>query len=99
MEVIEKIINEQIVETIADNIGVTSNYKDDFIQEMYLILLEYDKKALEDIYNKGDIKYFVSKICTNNWFSKTSPFYKNYKKYDNSKGDTDYPEGVEEDNE
>lgn len=70
-----------LVEDIARNIRVTSDYYDDFVQEMYLTLMEYDNGRLNDIFGKGQIKYFAARVCLNNWNSSTSPFYTKYKKY------------------
>ena len=69
-----------IVEDISHNIRVDYDYYDDFVQEMYLTLLEYDNDRLNEIFNKNQIKFFTSRICINNWNSKTSPFYCKYKR-------------------
>lgn len=70
-----------LVEDIARNIRVSSDYYDDFVQESYVTLLEYDNTKLNEIFDKKQIKYFVARICLNNWNSRTSPFYTKYKKY------------------
>lgn len=70
-----------LVEDIARNIRVTSDYYDDFVQETYVTLLEYDNTKLNEIFDKKQIKYFVVRIMLNNWNSTTSPFYTKYKKY------------------
>lgn len=78
---IEHIIENRYIEEIVNNIGVSSEYKDDLIQETYLILLlQYDKKFLQELINKKQIKFFISRIITNQYCSSTSPFYKVYKK-------------------
>lgn len=69
-----------IVEDIAHNIKVTPDYYDDFVQDMYLTLLEYDNEKLNEIREKNQLKYFIARICLNNWNSKTSPFYCKYKR-------------------
>lgn len=69
-----------IVEDIAHNIKVTPDYYDDFVQDMYLTLLEYDNDKLNEIREKNQLKYFIARICLNNWNSKTSPFYCKYKR-------------------
>lgn len=69
-----------LVEDITRNIRVTSDYYDDFVQEMYTTLLEYDNKKLNEIFEKNQIKFFTARICLNNWNSKTSPFYCKYKR-------------------
>ena len=79
-EIVEELCKEKIVEDIATNIRVTSDFYDDFVQEMYTILLLYDNEKLNEIYKKNQIKFFASRICINNWQSKTSPFWTKYKK-------------------
>lgn len=70
-----------LVEDITRNIRVTSDYYDDFVQETYEILLEYNNEKLSSIFEKNQIKFFVARICLNNWNSRTSPFYTKYKKH------------------
>lgn len=70
-----------LVEDISRNIRVDSDYYDDFVQEMYATLLEYDNDKLNEIFAKNQIKFFTARICLNNWNSRTSPFYTKYKKY------------------
>jgi hypothetical protein len=78
---LNRIANEKLVEDISKNIGVSPKYFDDFVQEIYLILLEYDQEKLEAIYEKGDINFFLTRIIKNQWCSTTSPFYRKYRKY------------------
>jgi hypothetical protein len=78
---LNRIANERLVEDISKNIGVSPKYFDDFVQEIYLILLEYDQEKLEAIYEKGDINFFLTRIIKNQWCSTTSPFYRKYRKY------------------
>lgn len=78
---LNKIANEKLVETICKNIGVSPKYADDFIQEIYLILLEYNQTKLQEIYDKGQLNFFLTRIIKNQWCSNTSPFYKKYRKF------------------
>lgn len=75
------IANERIVETISKNIGVSPKYFDDFVQEIYMVLLEYDQSKLRDIWDKGQFNFFLTRIIKNQWCSNTSPFYKKYRKF------------------
>ena len=95
--VVDRIIASGIVEEIVDNIGVIELYRDDLVQETYLILLEYDKDKLNEIEEKGDTKFFVSKVITNQINSKTSRFYYKYKKYYKNKDENrTITDGVED---
>lgn len=78
---LNKIANEKLVETICKNIGVSPKYMDDLVQEIYLILLEYNQTKLQEIYDKGQLNFFLTRIIKNQWCSNTSPFYKKYRKF------------------
>lgn len=80
-EVINWLVKNRTIETIAKNCGVKDCYYDDFVQEIYLIIWEYDEGKLWEIYNNKHLKYFISRIILNQWNSKTSPFYTKYRKY------------------
>lgn len=78
---LNKIANERLVEEICKNLGVSPKYMDDLVQEIYLILLEYDQEKLQSIYDKGQFNFFLTRIIKNQYFSNTSPFFKKYRKY------------------
>ena len=89
LNIVEKLARNRVVEDMIKNMNI-NDYPDDLAQEIYLILLEYDKDKIEDIYNKNQINFFISRIITNQAFSKNSPFYLNYKKWDFNKEDLDF---------
>ena len=78
---LNKIANERLVEEICKNLGVSPKYMDDLAQEIYLILLEYNQTKLQEIYDKGQLNFFLTRIIKNQYFSNTSPFFKKYRKY------------------
>ena len=80
MKPINYISKYQIVEEIINNLPIPAIYKQDLIQEIYLILLEYNEDKLKYLIDNNMIKFFISRIITNNYYSKTSPFYKKYVK-------------------
>lgn len=96
-EVINRIISSGVVEEVVDNIGVKALYRDDLVQETYLILLEYDRTRLIEIEEKGDMRWFITRIITNQINSKTSRFYYKYKKFNKDK-DENYiiSDGIED---
>lgn len=99
-DIVTALEKEKVVETMVDNLLVPEVYRDDLIEETYLILLEYDHDRLQSIYDKGDIRFFTSRIITNQINSKTSPFYYKYKRYNQLKnGNRINTDGVEEDDE
>ena len=89
LNIVEKLARNRVVEDMIKNMNI-NDYPDDLAQEIYLILLEYDKDKIEEMYNKNQINFFISRIITNQAFSKNSPFYLNYKKWDLNKEDLDF---------
>ena len=82
MEPLEYIVEHNIVGGIANNMKVDSDYIDDLCQEVYLILLTgYTTEKLQEAIDNNQIKFIIASILKNQWFSKTSPFYRQYKKY------------------
>lgn len=81
MTAIDYIIENKIVENLIDAYNIPDTYKDDLAQEIYLIILQYDTNTLQKLYEKKQLKFYIAKIITNQFFSKTSSFYKTYKKY------------------
>ena len=89
LNIVDKLARNRVVEDMIKNMNI-NDYPDDLAQEIYLILLEYDKDKIEEMYNKNQINFFISRIITNQAFSKNSPFYLNYKKWDFNKEELDF---------
>ena len=86
MTPIEQIGNEKLVETIARNMRVETDYFDDLCQEVYIILLTgYTEEKLQEAIDKKQINFIITSIMKNQWFSKSSPFYRTYKKPNSKK--------------
>jgi hypothetical protein len=79
--VVEKVYEQGIIDEIADNLGVPSNEWDDFLQEIYLILLEYNPEKIIGMYERGELKWWLIRVCINQFCSSNSPYFKKYKKY------------------
>ena len=54
--------------------------KDDILQDVCLIILEYDNNKLNKIHNDNKMNCFVTGILVRQLYSKNSPAYKKYKK-------------------
>ena len=80
--IVNELAKNKVVETMCVNFGVEQAYFDDLVQEIYLIILEYDDNKIINMYEKNQIKFFITRIIKNQYFSKNSPFYKKYKTYD-----------------
>ena len=82
MDPLDHIGENKIVEGIARNMRVEKDYFDDLCQEVYYILLTgYTEEKLQEAIDKKQINFIITCILKNQWFSKTSPFYRPYKKY------------------
>ena len=83
MEMIEKMARERRVETMVENIAKTELTPDlkDLAQMVYLVLLEYDEKKLQDLWEHGQMNFFIARIILNQYRSANSPFHKLFRKY------------------
>lgn len=82
MNPLQYIAENKITENIARNMRVEKDYFDDLCQEVYYILLTgYTEEKLQEAIDKKQINFIITCILKNQWFSKTSPFYRQYKKY------------------
>lgn len=80
-KVVNELYNEGVIEELCTNMGVNPLYKDDLVQEIYMILLEYNKDKIVEMYEKKQLKFFIVRIIKNQYNSCNSPFFKKYKKY------------------
>lgn len=81
-EIIEVLARERRVETMLENIAkqpVTDELQD-LVQMVYLILLEYDEAKIVDLWDNGQINFFIARILLNQYRSSNSPFYKLFRK-------------------
>lgn len=81
------IAEEKMIENLIDKYNVQSKYKQDLSQEIYLIVLTKPPELLQQLYDNKQLNYYLARIISNQYFSKTSQFYKNYKKYNILKND------------
>lgn len=80
-KILDELERENVVRDICVNMRVAQNDIDDFIQEIYMILLEYNKDKIVEMYNRKQLKFFLVGIIQRQYRSNTSPYYKKYKKY------------------
>lgn len=55
--------------------------KYDYVQEMYLILLEMSDDKLQGLYERKELSDYFSKICLNQITNRKSKFHKIYETY------------------
>ena len=89
MEIIEQLAREKRVETMLANIAKkpVSGTMEDLCQMVYLILLEYDDAKIMDLWENGQINFFLARILLNQYRSTNSPFYKLFRKYESKATD------------
>lgn len=82
-EIIEAIAKDRMVETMVTNIAHKPMSADlqDLSQMVYLILLEYDEKKLQDLWENNQMHFFIARIIINQYNSVTSPFHTIFRKF------------------
>lgn len=81
VRIIDELERDNVIRDICTNMRVLQNDIDDLIQEVYVILLEYNRDKIIELYKKKQLKFFIIGILQRQYHSNTSPFYKKYKKY------------------
>lgn len=86
--VIDIIARDKVVEEMIDKTGKgTVRHKEDLANDIYLSLLEKDEDLIVDLYLRGNLDFYISRIVTNNIRSKNSRYYYQYKRYDDKRSD------------
>ena len=84
-EIIDELSRSNTVEKIIFKLLSCSknpfDCPEDLIQDIYLLLLEKDDKLIIDLYNKGELGFYLLKIARNQLLSKNSPYYTKYIKF------------------
>ena len=80
-EVVERIAREGWVEECVKVVtgGVWRSEYDDLAQDILLELL--DQTKVVDLYEKGQLKFYIMRITRNNIQSNTSRFYYRYRRF------------------
>ena len=79
--IVTELYEDGVIEEICSNMGVSPLYKDDLVQEVYCILLNYNSDRIVEMYERKQLKFFIVKVIQNQYNSNNSPFFKLYKKY------------------
>lgn len=85
--IIQELAVNKTIEEIVSNIikqPVTDD-EEDLIQDLYLYLMEKDDKLIEDLYNKNQLVFYITRMVINNIKSTTSPYYYKYRRWTNNK--------------
>ena len=84
-EIIDELSKNATVEKIVYKLTSSSknrfDFPDDLVQDIYVLLLEKDEYLIVNLYNKGELGYYLLKIAKNQLLSKNSPYYTKYIKF------------------
>ena len=81
-EVVDIIAKEHLVDRIVNKLLSSSknpfDCPEDLIQDIYLLLLQKDDDLIVNLYNKGEIGYYLLRVVRNQLLSKNSSYYYTY---------------------
>ena len=81
-DVLDIIAREHLLERIVNKLLSSSknpfDCPEDLIQDIYVLLLQKDDDLIVNLYNKGEIGFYLLKIARNQLLSKNSPYYTKY---------------------
>ena len=84
-EVLDIIARDHLVERIVNKLLSSSknpfDCPEDLIQDLYLILLGKDDDLIVNLYEKGELAYYLLKIARNQLLSVNSKYYYTYIKF------------------
>ena len=98
-EIVNEIANDKMVEIMVSNIAhqsLTADLKD-LVQMVYLILLEYDEKKLQDLWQNQQMSFFLARIIINQFRSSNSPFHTIFRKFQERSADITGMDWIDED--
>jgi len=83
-QIVEEVARRKLVEQTVANVmrrPVTHPDCQDLSQMIYQVLLEYDNTILDNCHRRGEIPRLVAHITTRQYWSKTSPFYEQIRRF------------------
>ena len=99
--IIETLAKERTVETIIENVAKKPIGQDinlqDLSQDIYLSLMEKPAEKIQDMWDNGGLRFFITRMVINNLKSKNSRYYYNYIK-DSKNRDENYKWDDDKDN-
>ena len=84
-EIIDELSKDSTVEKIIYKLLPASKNRfdcpEDLVQDIYVLLLEKDDKLIVDLYNKGELGFYLLRIAKNQLLSANSPYFYKYIKF------------------
>lgn len=76
-EIINYIIKLKVIEKASLRYAsMLYDYRDDFIQQVYLQILQMPEDKLLELFNKNELIYYILAVCRNNAINQYSDFAK-----------------------
>lgn len=94
--IIQMLAKEGVIEEITEHIaGRIGENERDLIQDIYVYLLELPDEKLKGMQDRKEMRWYITRMILNQYNSKTSDFYKKYRKSqlertEDNHRDTDY---------
>ena len=73
--------NYKKLKDISKKITSEKYDSDDLLHDTILALYDSDKEKIKKLIENNQLLYWIARIMINQYHSKTSPFYKKYRKY------------------
>lgn len=82
-DIIETLAKGRVVEKLIENIAHQPLSPDlkDLSQMVYMVLLEYDSDKIVELWNAGEMNFFIARVILNQYRSTTSPFHYQIRQY------------------
>ena len=84
-EVVDIISREHLVDRIVNKLLSSSknpfDCSEDLIQDVYLLLLEKGDKLIVNLYERGELAYYLLRVVRNQLLSANSPYFYKYIKF------------------
>ena len=82
-EIAERLARERVVERLVCNIARTRLSSDlaDLCQMVYLIILEYDEEKIVDLWENGEMNFFLARVILNQFHSVKSPYHALFRRW------------------
>lgn len=85
IDVLDIISREHLVEKIVYKLLPSSKNRfdcpEDLIQDVYIMVYDKDENLIVDLYNKGELGYYLLKVIRNQLLSSNSYYYYKYIKF------------------
>lgn len=92
-EIIDELSKNATVEKIVNKLLSSSknpfDCPEDLIQEIYLLLLQKDEDLIVNLYNKGELGFYLLKVARNQLLSTNSPYYQKYIRFQSHSDELD----------